>query len=182
MKGTRTQQQRFLATILVVVLLIAALLMLTCIPLSPPAESLYAFDPTDDVTLVDNSTDVFLGRVVEQAGSKGVPDSGGGEVAFSQFEVEVLQTLKGDATGTVIVEQMGGVDPAEGLVLTDGDALLRAGQEILFATNRWPERDSYIIVVQPYGDIRVESEAQRAGLVARFAAAITEAASMPTAE
>lgn len=133
-----------------------------------------AIDPKDDGQVVGFSSDVFFGRVVERAGSEGAPTTKpGAEVPMTQYTVEVTEVIKGDASGRVLVNQLGGyVDDGhedhEHLDLLDGDPLLEPGQEYLFATNYVPEESWYQIVSNGAGDVKVADKAQRQELKEKF--------------
>src|SRR5918997_5444182 len=61
---------------------------------------IYTFDPRDDRALAAYATDVFIGRVRGQTGAAGAPTSAPGqELPQTQFAVEVLQRVKGQAAG-----------------------------------------------------------------------------------
>ncbi len=131
----------------------------------------YALEPTDEEQLVGFATNVFVGRVVEKVGSEGAPLSGpGGEVVpRTQFSVAVLENIKGDLGGEVTVSQTGGYDgSADRRVRVKGDPLLQPGQQRLFVTSYDGQEDWYTIVAQPFGDVRIEDERQRANLVEKF--------------
>ena len=130
-----------------------------------------AFDAMDPRELVGFATNVFVGQVVEEAGSKGATLSGPGErvVPRTQFFVEVLKNVKGDAEGTVTVSQTSGYDEEEGQeVRVEGDLALQPGKKYLFATNFNPEEGWYAVVAQPFGDLLVEGEARCRDLQERF--------------
>lgn len=131
----------------------------------------YAFDAMDPRELVGFATNVFVGEVVEEAGSEGAPLSGPGDRAVprTQFSVEVLKNVKGDVEGTVTVSQTGGYDEAEGReVYVEGDSLLQPGKKYMFVTSYNPEEGWYAVVAQPFGDVLVEGEARRTDVEERF--------------
>jgi hypothetical protein len=138
---------------------------------SSDMEVRYAFDAMEPRELVGFATNVFVGQVVEEAGSEGAPLTGPGERAVprTQFSVEVLKNVKGDAEGTVTVSQTGGYDEEEGReVLVEGDSLLQPGKKYLFATSYDREEGWYAVVAQPFGDMLVEGEARRRDVEERF--------------
>ena len=138
---------------------------------SSDMEVRYAFDAMDPRELVSFATNVFVGQVVEEAGSEGAQLSGPGERAVSrtQFSVEVLKNVKGDAEDTVTVSQTGGYDEEEGHeVLVEGDSLLQPGKKYLFATSYNSDEGWYAVVAQPFGDVLVEGEARRTDVEERF--------------
>ena len=142
----------------------------------------FAFDVNDETKLVGAASNVFLGRVEREAGSKGLEVPGDPEVdqAMTQFSVEVLENIKGSLSGTVTVNQRGGYEeyvadrgPEKGervreLVLFENHPLLRPGQKVLFVTNYDAANDWYYIVALNYGAIRVEGKEQRKEVVERF--------------
>ncbi len=138
---------------------------------SSSMEVRYAFGAMDPRELVGFATNVFVGQVVEEAGSEGAPLSGPGErvVPRTQFSVEVLKNVKGDAEGTVTVSQTGGYDVEEGReVRVEGDSLLEPGKKYMFVTSYDLEEEWYVVVAQPFGDVLVEGEARRRDVEERF--------------
>jgi hypothetical protein len=138
----------------------------------------YDLDPRDDHALADYATDIFIGRVLDQSGAVGAPTSAPGqELPQSQFAVEVLHVVKGQAGGVVTVNQVGGLDKQAGeIMLLEGDALLRPGASELFLVVSVPERGWYQIVAAGYGHRPADDPAQREALIDRFAQAIVPAA------
>src|ERR687898_1987937 len=106
---------------------------------------IYAFNPRDDRALAGYATDIFIGRVLDQTGAAGAPTSAPGqELPQSQFAVEVLDVVKGQAGGVVTVNQVGGLDTQVGeLMLLEGDLLLRPGASELFLLVSVPKRGWY---------------------------------------
>ena len=131
----------------------------------------YAIEPTDEEQLVGFASNVFVGRVVGKVGAEGAPLSGPGDevVPRTQFSVAVLKNIKGDLRGEVTVSQTGGYDSVQGRgVRVEGDPMLEPGQQRLFVTSHDEREGWYTIVAQPYGDVRIEDERQRADLVEKF--------------
>ena len=137
---------------------------------------IYAFDPRDDRALAAYATDIFIGRVRDQTGAAGAPTSAPGqELPQSQFAVEVLHLLKGQAAGVVTVNQVGGLDPqAHQIMLLEGDALLRPGARELFLVVSVPERGWYQIVAAGHGHLDADDPAQGQALIDRFTQATDE--------
>ena len=135
------------------------------------AHPVYAFDPEDDHALAAHATDIFVGRVVAQTGTVGAPTSAPGhEVPQTQFAVDVLHGIKGQAAGTVTVNQVGGLDKhAKRLMLVQGDELLQPGTTELFVTFYVPERGWYQVVAARHGHLRAHDRAHHQALVGRFA-------------
>jgi len=137
---------------------------------------IYAFDPRNDRALAAYATDIFIGRVSGQTGAAGAPTSAPEQdLPQSQFAVEVLHLLKGQAAGEVIVNQVGGLDPqAHQIMLLEGDALLRPGARELFLVVSVPERGWYQIVAAGHGHLTADDPAQRTRLIERFTQATDE--------
>jgi hypothetical protein len=137
----------------------------------------YAFDPSDDRALAAYATDVFVGRVLKQVSATGAPTSAPGqEMPQTQYAVEVVETIKGDAAGVVTVNQVGGVDAqSQQPMALAGDAPLAPGSSDLFLVVHVPERGWYQIAAGGYGHLAADDPAQRETLVARFGLALAEA-------
>jgi Matrixin len=115
-------------------------------------------DPRQLVSAVDN---VFVGRVVAQQGTTILDDE-----PETQFEVEVLENIKGSLRGQVIVNQEGGTD-GDQVVVVEGDKPLRFGQVYLFATAQYAERGWHTLV-PGYGDLPITDAKQYSLLAATF--------------
>ena len=137
---------------------------------------IYALDPGVDRELAAYATDIFIGRVRGQTGDAGAPTSvPGHELPQSQFAVEVLHLLKGQAAGVVTVNQVGGLDPQAGqIMLLEGDALLRPGVSELFLVVFVPERGWYQTVAAGHGHVPTDDPDQRETLIDRFTQATNE--------
>jgi len=126
------------------------------------AETLAVTDLADDRKLVGVAHDVFLGRVEQQQGS-----TTGEPLPETQFEVQVLRTIKGSLSGVVVVSQQGGLDDRGDTVVVDGDALLASGRTYLFAT-RTNEATGWHTLIPRYGIVPADARDAQADLVARF--------------
>ncbi len=137
----------------------------------------YAYDFRDKRVLVGFADTVFLGEVVEQVGSRGLPTSDPeDEIPQTQFTVKVIERIKGDPPDKIVVSQGSGIEKASGsLVLLDGDPLLKPGEVVLFAANRSPDFDWYTIVAGPYGAIRTKDAEDAETMVSEFRAAAVDA-------
>lgn len=146
-------------------------------------DPLYELDPRDDRALATYATDIVLGRVLRQTGAEGAPTSAPGqELPQLQFAVEVLDVLKGRAAGVVTVNQIGGLDrQAGGVMLLEGDVILRPRASELFVLVYVPERAWYQVVAGGYGHLPAGDASQREALWARFARAIEDSAALERA-
>jgi len=138
-----------------------------------------AFNVTDDRELVGFADNVFIGKVIAQTGNKS-NTAPAGKVGFSpqtQFSVEVLENIKGNLSGIIIVSQYGGYKEKNGinrLVLMDGDELLEPGNPHLFAT-RFNDIDGWhTIVINNYGDLPVMDQTDHKNKVERFKKAFSQ--------
>lgn len=125
------------------------------------------FDVSDPNRLVGWADSVFIGKVVEQSGTKslaGLPET--------QFKVEVMDTIKGDIKGTVIVNQQGGYEGNE-LILVENDPLLENGKSYLFIT-KYLKDENWHTLVPVYGDIEITNESQKQELIEKFQKAYQE--------
>lgn len=142
------------------------------------AHPFYSFDPSDDRALAAFATDIFVGRVLGQSSAIGAPTTAPGqELPQTQYAVEIVATIKGDAAGVVTVNQVGGVDALSGQpMILAGDAPLRSATSEVFLTVAVPERGWQQIVAGGYGHLGADDPAQREALVARFRQAAGELA------
>jgi hypothetical protein len=130
----------------------------------------FVSDFRDSRKLVGFADNVFVGRVLEQAGTHS-PD---GIMPETLFKVDVIRSIKGNLAGTVTVNQQGGFSAAENaLILMEEDSLLEAGKTYLFAT-RTGGNGSWHTLVPEFGDLRIGNGQQQAELVQKFEKAAKE--------
>ena len=130
-------------------------------PIITTIENSQAFDVSDTPTLVGWADNVFIGKVNKQNGEKsldGIPET--------QFEVEVLNNIKGELNGVIKVNQQGGYKGDE-LILIEGDQILQEGKEYLFVT-KFLEIENWYTLVPVYGDILISSDAEKDRLIKKF--------------
>ena len=154
--------------------LLCVLAVTGCGTAGPQTAGSWSFDHKDIRKVVGASTHIFVGRVVAVVGNKGIPTSGPGNefIPRTQFSVEVLENIKGDLSGTVTVNQMGGSDVSGTVVVMKGDTLLEVGETYLLAT--WHSSDDgwHSIVAEGYGNVKVEDADKRSREVERYRSAI----------
>lgn len=132
------------------------------------AHSESSFNPEDTRRLVGFSSDVFVATVRGKTGNKGLPTSSSGvEVPQEQFEVDVLASLKGKATGRVAVNQPR--TDSEGKL----DAL-RSGETFLFVTRRSSDENWYTLIAPGFSAVDASGDRKRRDVVAKFENAISE--------
>jgi hypothetical protein len=143
-----------------------------CEPLTHVA---YPFDPADDRQVVAYASDVFVGSVVGREAILAVvtpAPSGPRRFSVSRLQVQVLDSLKGRAAGTVTVDQYAGVT-IEGCVLAvAGDGLVLPGQTALFVAVYAPTSATYVLPAGAFSHLDLPDDASRATAEARFAAAL----------
>ncbi|GHI00120.1 hypothetical protein [Neobacillus kokaensis] len=121
-------------------------------------------DPREVVGFSDN---VFLGKVIKKVGSKSLND-----YPETQFNVEVLDSIKGELKGTIKVNQQGGYD-GEYLFLMENDKLLVEGHTYLFAT-RYLKEENWHTVIPVGGDIPFNSDEEKKELIEKYKKAYDE--------
>lgn len=136
-------------------------------PVIKTVEYSNTFDVSDPKRLVGWADSVFIGKVVEQSGTKAL-DS----LPETQFKVEIINTIKGDVSGTVTVNQQGGYDGNE-LILVENDPLLVKGKSYLFVT-RYLKDENWHTLVPVYGDIEITSESHKKELTEKYLRAYEE--------
>ncbi len=112
----------------------------------------YVADFSNERVLVGAAHNIFVGKVIEKVGAK---DLGVGPE--TQFEVEVIDTVKGKLSGTVTVNQQAGYKDGklyvmEGDLFTEGsdqESLLQIGSTYVFTTRYNEEEDWHTIISYP---------------------------------
>jgi hypothetical protein len=115
-------------------------------------QGIWVIDRSNDRELVGLAQDVFFGQVIEKLGQTrkyGYPET--------QFNVKVLEVLKGSLSGTVKVNQQGGTRIDGTQWRMEGDpTLLDPGKSYLFVTRHLPAEDWH--TVSPgYGNIKLQA-------------------------
>lgn len=110
-----------------------------------------ATDISDKQKLAGIAENVFVGKVIAQTGTKSLS-----EVPETQFKVKVIENIKGNLAGSITVNQQGGYNDKQELVLVEGDRILQANQTYLFAT-RHLDSENWHTVVPVYGDVLLSS-------------------------
>lgn len=128
----------------------------------------FVTDFSDDRRLVGFMDHVFLGRVVAQNTTLISSDY---PLPTTEFTVQVIDSIKGDLSGEIVVRQDGGLDPTTNeMVLVYGDALLEVNGVYLLATKTCDD-GSCQQAGAVYGTIKVEPSSSAPEIVARFEAA-----------
>jgi hypothetical protein len=136
-------------------------------PVIQTVQTSHAFDVTDPQRLVGWADNVFVGKVVKMSGTS---DEYG--MLETQFKVEVAENIKGELQGEVTVNQQGGYE-GKNLILVENDKLLKEGESYLFVSRKNQEQNWHT-VVPVYGDIMIESEAHKEVLINKYKKAYQE--------
>ena len=108
------------------------------------AHPLYAANYADNSILLGASHNVFVGKVIAQAGNKELAGS-----PTTQFSVDVIANMKGDIKDTVVVNQLGGYRDGTLYLMDEESKLLEIGSTYLFATRYNAEDDTYTLNSHP---------------------------------
>ncbi|MGP4062942.1 hypothetical protein [Halobacillus sp. H74] len=119
------------------------------------------FDTSNPRKLLGFSDNVFVGKVVEQVGTKSLND-----FPETQFKVEILANIKGNLNGSVTVNQQGGHEWNK-VVVFEGDKLLDEGQTYLFATKHL-ESENWHTLVPVHGDIPIDDNQEKMKLIEKY--------------
>lgn len=139
----------------------------------PEMQASYAFEASDKRKLVGASENVFVGRVLKKVGSKGIPalrpiPGEDNSSPATQFEVEVMNSIKGELEGRVIVNQHGGNDRDGQLILLERDPLFELGKVYIISSNYEQKRDWQQVVAQPFGKVKTKDVKDKAKKVKEF--------------
>ncbi|MFT9596959.1 hypothetical protein [Mesobacillus sp.] len=136
-------------------------------PVIQTVQTSHAFDVTDPQRLVGWADNVFVGKVVNMSGTS---DEYG--MLETQFKVEVAENIKGELQGEVTVNQQGGYE-GKNLILVENDQLLKEGESYLFIS-RMNGEQNWHTVVPVYGNIMIESEAHKEEMLNKYKKAYQE--------
>jgi len=124
-------------------------------------------DTSDPRKVVGFSDNVFLGKVVKKISTKNLS-----HYPETQFEVQVLDNIKGEVKGAIKVNQAGGLEGDE-LFLMEGDKQLIEGNTYLFAT-RYLAVENWYTVIPVGGDIPFYNEEEKNKLIEKYKKAFEE--------
>jgi hypothetical protein len=128
-------------------------------------ETLSVTDMSDDRKLVGWADDVFVGTVIDLDGR-----TTEGPLPETQYDVSVVDAIKGELTGDVVVSQQGGVTEGGTTVVVNDDDPLEVGLTYLFASRTDPDTGWHTLV-PVHGTVLAGSGTTRTGVVDRFEAA-----------
>ncbi len=105
----------------------------------------------DDRVLVGVSHVVFVGKITKKIGQ-----TAGETGPLTQYEVQVIQNIKGTLVGSVILNQEGGYENGI-LSLVEGQSLLRVGTTYILSA-RTDGNGNYLVIPHPRGRIVVTTK------------------------
>ncbi|WP_233005483.1 hypothetical protein [Exiguobacterium aurantiacum] len=117
----------------------------------------YVIDIYNPREVVGYADDVFFGQVIEEVGTKNL------HYPTTQFKVKVIETIKGDSKGEVVISQTGGIQGRE-LYLYSEDPLVKDGETYLFST-KYRDHLKWSDVIPIGGKIKYSSEKEMAQLL-----------------
>jgi hypothetical protein len=124
-----------------------------------------AADFTDNRNLVGVATHVFLAKVELNKGQLEESDT-----PITQFDVKVLNTIKGEFEGkNIVVNQKGGYYTENGkkyLEIFNDDPLLIEGE--IYLLSAIEQKDGSMLIIPKYGNIKVGDKASQETLVQEF--------------
>lgn len=127
----------------------------------------YVTDFSDDRKLAGFADDIFFARVERRIGETN------GDLPRTQFQVAVLETLKGNLSGSVVVREDGGTDRlCFKFRMADNPVLMEPGSRYLLFTKRPFESSNWHYVLSGFGKYEVTGPRDAARLRERFAEAI----------
>lgn len=127
----------------------------------------YIADFSDDTVLIGFSQNTFIGEVVSTKGSKKL-----GVIPETQFNVKVIENIKGNLSGTIVVNQEGGY-LNNTLYVMENDVLLETGKIYLFAT-RYNESEKFYTLVPVHGKVKIDTDKKIKDFSDRFTKAFKE--------
>jgi hypothetical protein len=119
------------------------------------------------------ATDIFVGLVLDAGSVEDIGRNGPFPSLETTHQVRVDEVIKGNlhAGAEVAVLQPGGVLNRKE-EFSHGDGPMAPDERYLFATTWWPEKGVYRIALHLDGSIRLNSDAERVELIARWTTAV----------
>lgn len=119
----------------------------------------YAVNPENTEELVGFHDNVFVGKVVKWLGNK-QPKEGEFSIPYNEYEVEVLDNLKGELKDKVVIQKMGGYNEKNVLVLMGEedkkDRLPELGKSYIFIAGI--DEEGKLIIDGSYSQIEVKEK------------------------
>lgn len=132
--------------------------------------STFVTDLSDDRKLAGLANNVFIGKVISKAGDKKLDI-----IPETQFNVQVLENIKGSLKENIMVNQQGGYDSGNDkkLVLMENDKMIEPGKVYLFAT-RYNVDENWYTLIPEYGDKVLDNDTKKKEAVGKYKKAVNE--------
>jgi len=129
-------------------------------------------DLSDDRKLAGIANNVFIGKVISKVGDKKLDI-----IPETQFNVQVLENIKGNLKGNIMVNQQGGYEGGNDkkLVLMENDKMIEPGKVYLFAT-RYNVAEKWYTLIPEYGDKELDNDTKKKEAVVKYKKAVNEQA------
>ena len=133
-------------------------------------KSTFVTDLGDDRKLAGISDNIFIGKVISKAGDKKID-----VMPETQFNVQVIENIKGNLNENIIVNQQGGNEGGNDnkIVLFENDKMIEPGKVYLVAT-RYNDAEKWHTLIPVYGDVAIDNDTKKKELVERFKNAYKE--------
>lgn len=128
----------FAPVLLVILLGFGLHLNVIKLPITRSMHSLYVADFSDDQELINWSDNIFVGKVLGRVGYKN------DIIPTTQFTVEVIENIKGDIKGNVIISKSGGYKNGIYYVM-DGDVVHQGVENI---NNVFQQNSTYLFAAR----------------------------------
>lgn len=118
------------------------------LPITINTEASWAYNFGDNRILVGSSHNVFAAKVNKKLGQKNIDG-----FPVTSYEVQIVTNIKGDFTGTIVLDQAGGYENGI-LRLFEGGRLIDVGSTYILAT-RTQEDGSYFLSSYLAGKMKI---------------------------
>jgi len=127
----------------------------------------FATDLRDDRKLAGIANNIFIGKVISEVGDKKLD-----VIPETQFNVQVIENIKGSLNEDITVNQLGGKEDKK-IVLVENDKMIEPGKVYLFAT-RYNEAENWHTLIPTYGDIALDNDTKKKESVEKYKKAYKE--------
>lgn len=127
-------------------------------------------DLSDDRKLVGIAHNIFIGKVISEVGDKKLD-----VIPETQFNVQVIENIKGNLNENITVNQQGGNEGGKDkkIVLMENDKMIEPGKVYLFAT-RYNAAEKWHTLIPAYGDIALDNDTKKKESVEKYKKAFKE--------
>jgi hypothetical protein len=128
------------------------------------AEASYVTDVSDPRKLIGLADNAFIGTVKSSGKTHYI---GSTKIPSTLYSVEIDENIKGKLFGLVTINQDGGVTEDNNKILLNGDELLEAGRQYLFATRK-DASGRWNTLIPIYGDLLIDNQDTYVKIKERF--------------